>query len=209
MDRVDRDRPGLIRHIGQGDYSSRDTDEWVVHSDEVESRIVAQDMFAQSLGEPGGKVEDSVNPWSLDTPDMAESVDRDTFVLDNPETKNRRVGLQFRTITKTAYLCTFKRCNKQFTRIYDLRRHHEGVHERKASFPCSWINCRRHVEAFTRKDKRDEHERKIHGNISNNERVVGRARARNLGLGHGSPAMDSQAAALHFPAGLGWTGTVI
>ncbi|KAH7128179.1 hypothetical protein B0J11DRAFT_264187 [Dendryphion nanum] len=183
--------------------------EWSVNSFEAEPYLVAQGASAECLNESGGEVEDSPNLWSLwslDALRTAEQVDRETSILENLEMGKPSGGLQFRTITKTAYLCTFKRCNKQFTRIYDLRRHHEGVHERKASFTCSWIDCRRHVEAFTRKDKRDEHERKIHGNTSNNKRG-GRARFQNLGLDHGSQAMDVQAAALSFPVSSSWIGT--
>lgn len=82
-----------------------------------------------------------------------------------PGEKNPPAGLCFRTETRTAYICTFQHCNKQFTRIYDLHRHHRGIHEGKAKFPCRFAGCSRAVKAFPRKDKRDEHERKIHGRV--------------------------------------------
>ncbi|KAF2655880.1 hypothetical protein K491DRAFT_407247 [Lophiostoma macrostomum CBS 122681] len=70
----------------------------------------------------------------------------------------------FRTITKTTYICTYQQCNKQFARIYDLHRHHRTIHQRQAQFPCRWPGCPRQAKAFGRKDKRDDHERKKHGN---------------------------------------------
>lgn len=82
-----------------------------------------------------------------------------------PGEKNPPTKLCFRTETRAAYICTFQHCNKQFTRIYDLHRHHQGIHERKAKFPCRFTGCSRAAKAFPRKDKRDEHERKIHGRV--------------------------------------------
>ncbi|KAF2241685.1 hypothetical protein BU26DRAFT_524849 [Trematosphaeria pertusa] len=71
--------------------------------------------------------------------------------------------LWYRTETRTSYICLYPNCNKRFSRIYDLRRHHRGKHEGTAEFTCRYPGCRRGIRGFPRKDKRDDHERKIHG----------------------------------------------
>lgn len=76
--------------------------------------------------------------------------------------------LRVRTVTKKSYVCTYQQCNKEFSRIYDLHRHRRGIHERQAQFSCRYAGCPREVRAFPRKDKRDEHEKKIHGTIHGN-----------------------------------------
>jgi len=53
-------------------------------------------------------------------------------------------------------------CGTQFTRISDLKRHHRVRHERRASYNCRFAGCRRAVRGFCRKDKRDDHERRLH-----------------------------------------------
>lgn len=81
----------------------------------------------------------------------------------SPEKRKLQAKLCFRTETKKTYVCTYHHCNERFTRIYDLHRHHRGVHEGEANFRCRYTGCLRAVKAFPRKDKRNEHERKIHG----------------------------------------------
>lgn len=71
--------------------------------------------------------------------------------------------LSFRIRPKPSYTCTHRGCNTQFTRIYDLHRHCRSRHAGEAKFPCRDAECERANRKFPRKDKRDEHERNIHG----------------------------------------------
>jgi hypothetical protein len=71
--------------------------------------------------------------------------------------------LCYRTETKKIYVCTYKKCNKRFNRIHELHRHHRGTHEKILPFPCRTDGCARAKRGFPRKDKRNDHERKMHG----------------------------------------------
>jgi hypothetical protein len=70
---------------------------------------------------------------------------------------------RFRTLGKNAVVCTYNACGAQFSRRSDLNRHHKAIHLRAKTFLCSFTNCARATIGFSRKDKRDDHERKIHG----------------------------------------------
>lgn len=72
-------------------------------------------------------------------------------------------SMSYRTETRRSYICTFRNCNKCFSRIYDLHRHHRGAHDKRIQFNCRHSGCPRNTRGFPRKDKRDEHERKVHG----------------------------------------------
>ena len=72
-------------------------------------------------------------------------------------------NLCYRTETKKIYICTYKNCNKRFNRIHELHRHHRGIHKKILPFPCRTDGCERAKKGFPRKDKRNDHERKIHG----------------------------------------------
>lgn len=69
---------------------------------------------------------------------------------------------QFKTLTKKVFQCTYNECGTRFTRISDLKRHHASVHLRQVSFFCRIDGCQRGILGFTRKDKRDDHERRVH-----------------------------------------------
>ncbi|KIM98312.1 hypothetical protein OIDMADRAFT_20052 [Oidiodendron maius Zn] len=70
---------------------------------------------------------------------------------------------QFRTLGKNAIICTYNLCGARFSRRSDLKRHHMAIHLRAMTFLCSFTGCARATIGFSRKDKRDDHERKIHG----------------------------------------------
>src|SRR6266480_5254748 len=70
---------------------------------------------------------------------------------------------QYRALNRHDYICTYNGCNTHFTRISDLKRHHEAQHVRQNEYFCRFHGCRRMIRAFKRKDKRNEHEKKIHG----------------------------------------------
>jgi len=92
-----------------------------------------------------------------------------------PTRSPRPTAVSFRTVTKTSYVCTFGECSKQFSRLYDLHRHHRSAHERVLVFPCRFAGCEREKAGFSRKDKRDDHERKMHENLpGTNQAYTGR-----------------------------------
>jgi len=61
------------------------------------------------------------------------------------------------------FVCDTDRCGRPFKRLSDLRRHHDSLHGRQGYFKCRASSlCKRAMSGFPRKDKRDEHERKMH-----------------------------------------------
>ncbi|OMP86853.1 hypothetical protein BK809_0000528 [Diplodia seriata] len=65
------------------------------------------------------------------------------------------------------YHCLFQPCTKSFTREADLFRHQNTCHLGSTTFWCSSTGCNRsrsHPSGrpFPRKDKRNDHERKVH-----------------------------------------------
>lgn len=73
--------------------------------------------------------------------------------------------------THTSFLAaatctTSPSCHMTFTRHADLKRHIDTVHGKKTSHWCPMEGCPRAEadgnKAFPRKDKRDEHVRKVH-----------------------------------------------
>lgn len=86
------------------------------------------------------------------------------FVFENDEIASTSPpDLCYRTETKKIYVCTYKKCNKRLNRIHELHRHHRGTHEKLLPFPCRTNGCARAKRGFPRKDKRNDHERKMHG----------------------------------------------
>jgi uncharacterized Zn-finger protein len=63
---------------------------------------------------------------------------------------------------KKSFLCIYNKCGSQFTRISDLKRHHLDRHVHIKSFYCRFNGCRRAKRGYARKDKRDDHEKRIH-----------------------------------------------
>lgn len=75
--------------------------------------------------------------------------------------------ISFRTETKTVYVCTYSDCNKTYSRMPDLRRHYRGSHLEDRQFKCRALGCERAIRGFSRRDKRDIHEKKMHIDIGN------------------------------------------
>lgn len=71
--------------------------------------------------------------------------------------------IHFSKLSNRDWLCTFSECGRHFTRCSDLARHHKTMHLRLESFFCRFTSCRRHQRGFPRKDKRNCHERTVHG----------------------------------------------
>jgi hypothetical protein len=61
-----------------------------------------------------------------------------------------------------SFLCLYNKCASQFTRISDLKRHHFDKHVHVKYFYCRFAGCRRAKRGFSRKDKRDDHEKRVH-----------------------------------------------
>jgi len=61
-----------------------------------------------------------------------------------------------------SFKCIYNDCGSVFTRLSDLKRHHRGIHKRCVSFYCRFAGCQRARRGFSRKDKRDDHERRLH-----------------------------------------------
>jgi hypothetical protein len=71
--------------------------------------------------------------------------------------------VQFHVKTKTVFICAYGNCNKEFGRKPELYRHHRSVHKTERPYKCRDTGCLRAVRGFPRADKRDDHERKVHG----------------------------------------------
>ena len=60
-------------------------------------------------------------------------------------------------------ICLFNDCRTRCSRLSDLRRHHQTQHVRSIEYTCRASPlCKRAKRGFPRKDKRNEHEWKIH-----------------------------------------------
>lgn len=76
-----------------------------------------------------------------------------------------KAELSFREETigvKKVFICTFRGCNKRFSRRYNLNRHRDCVHHKSGKYKCRRQGCERTLDGFPRRDKRDEHERTPH-----------------------------------------------
>lgn len=73
--------------------------------------------------------------------------------------------MAYKNIDRGTFECTRNNCGKRFSRFPDLRRHHITVHEKAQLFFCSEPNCKRHIQGFSRKDKRDSHQKSKHNLI--------------------------------------------
>lgn len=76
----------------------------------------------------------------------------------------------FRVNTKTiprrdgTFLCLQHGCPWTFKRAFERNRHFQTKHGKNTkTYLCSENTCRRSKDGFPRKDKRDEHEQKVHG----------------------------------------------
>jgi hypothetical protein len=63
---------------------------------------------------------------------------------------------------KNSFMCIYNECGSRFTRISDLKRHHLDRHARHVIFYCRFTDCQRAVRGFSRKDKRNDHEKRVH-----------------------------------------------
>lgn len=61
------------------------------------------------------------------------------------------------------FICTYHGCNEKLSRSYDLQRHYASMHSGLRPHKCRIEGCKRAVDGFPRKDKRNDHERKVHG----------------------------------------------
>jgi hypothetical protein len=71
-------------------------------------------------------------------------------------------GPIFRIETKRFFICTYGTCNKKYSRMQELRRHHRGAHQQSHQFKCRASDCERRIRGFSRRDKRDSHEKNMH-----------------------------------------------
>ncbi|KAH6629248.1 hypothetical protein C7974DRAFT_183767 [Boeremia exigua] len=63
---------------------------------------------------------------------------------------------------ETTYACIEANCNKKYSRKPDLVRHYRGAHLHDQRYKCRIAACERSQRGFPRRDKRDDHERKVH-----------------------------------------------
>ena len=70
--------------------------------------------------------------------------------------------IPFRIETKRVYICTHQDCNRKYGRLPELRRHQRGAHLDDRRWKCRSTGCERATRGFARRDKRDDHERKVH-----------------------------------------------
>lgn len=62
------------------------------------------------------------------------------------------------------WICTRPPCvSRRFTRYQELSRHQNSVHVRAQTFLCRTPGCNRARRGYSRKDKRDGHEKRVHG----------------------------------------------
>lgn len=110
----------------------------------------------------------SINPWLIT--ERTESPFADILLLPTPQIDQTAIPdphnqSQFRTLGNKGVICTHNACGARFSRRTDLRRHHDNIHIRAKPFLCSFTGCPRAKNGFSRKDKRHDHERKIHGTM--------------------------------------------
>jgi hypothetical protein len=89
-----------------------------------------------------------------------------SFTVNHPK-QGMVVGatIPFRVETKKVYICCHGDCNKKYSRMPDLCRHHRGVHQNDRRFKCRVFACEPAIRGFPRRDKRDAHEKKMHVEI--------------------------------------------
>jgi len=81
-------------------------------------------------------------------------------------------SLSYEKLDTKSFRCTYGECEShftRFTRFRDLQRHHRSKHIPKEILAdphfCRFLDCQRFLLAFDRKDKRNEHERRVHGQL--------------------------------------------
>jgi hypothetical protein len=87
----------------------------------------------------------------------------DFWPQDQTLVQNAADNLNFRIETKRVFVCAYGTCNKRYARMPDLRRHHRGTHQGNDQFKCRASGCTRAIRGFPRRDKRDSHEKSMHG----------------------------------------------
>jgi hypothetical protein len=116
---------------------------------------------------PEDNIPGSSNHWCNDeaTEGPADILPPQAARIDLTSRSDPTLQPQFRTIGQKAVICTYNNCGAQFTRRSDLRRHHNSVHLEAKTFFCGFNGCARAANGvgFSRKDKRNIHEKKIHG----------------------------------------------
>jgi hypothetical protein len=71
--------------------------------------------------------------------------------------------LRYRRESSGCFTCVLDNCHKRISRLSDLPRHYESRHVRSNQYTCRASPlCPRALRGFPRKDKRDDHERKVH-----------------------------------------------
>lgn len=61
------------------------------------------------------------------------------------------------------WVCTINSCGSRFGKYQELARHQNSLHFQRRRYPCRIPGCLRSRRGFPRKDKRDDHEKKVHG----------------------------------------------
>jgi len=141
---------------------------------ESDSQLVPPraDMLLSQLHSPPIYSISDVDIISSSNPRLVEEINKNPFSnippLPSPKMDENARSYptnqpRFRTLDKNAVICTYNACRAQFSRRSDLNRHYKAIHLRAKTFLCSFIGCARSTIGFSRKDKRDDHKRKIHG----------------------------------------------
>jgi hypothetical protein len=94
-------------------------------------------------------------------PDLSDHAVKHSYSADTDIIAN----IPFRVEIKRVYVCTHDGCNKKYSRMPDLRRHHRGSHLEDRRFKCRALGCERAIRNFPSRDTRDVHEKKMHIDI--------------------------------------------
>lgn len=105
----------------------------------------------------------SISPLDLNATNNSIECPTPNPPTQTPPSPSPSIAYRIETTRVQKFICTHHSCDKKFSRLPELRRHHRGAHEGHRPYICRTTGCRRAVVGFPRRDKRDDHERKIHG----------------------------------------------
>ena len=160
---LDLDTPAAVPIINPGHFYNPDLFDGTQGLHQGMGNIVEADFIAVCSPEfDTGMPFKITMPLTLDEPifDTSIFVARSTSNAASPRS-NTDPRYRYDKNNKI-YHCAIPACNRSFKRRQELSRHHKSKHQRSEEYPCRVVGCGRE-KGFPRKDKRDDHERKVHG----------------------------------------------